>query len=185
MEDYDSLSKAQKDRINAKGFWFNGSTHKLDDIDNIKKNIIAFPFYAYIMHKPDSDDDSMHIHFLLCIRGTLKVRKIAESLYCSYGDVQKTSNANIYARYMLHIGFDDKDDKYDVKDVITNDFDRFTYLLGGLKPQVNDIYADFCSLKSGRISRVDFIDKYKGELSCMNFYQKIRTFGEIERIAKY
>lgn len=184
MEDYESLSKKQKDRINQKGFWFNGSTHKLDDIENIKKNIVGYPFYAYVMHKPDDDDDSLHIHFLLCIRGTLKVRQIAEGLLCSYGDVQKCRNSSVYARYMLHIGFD-KADKYQIQDVFTNNLDRFEYLLNEMKAQVSDIYDDYCSLRDGRLSRFEFITKYKGELSNMNFYQKIRVFGEIDRVAKY
>lgn len=183
--EYEKLSKAQKDRLKQRGFYFNGSTHKLEDIDNIKFFIKEFPFYAFIMHKPDDDSDKLHIHFLLNLRGTDTIKNIAEKLHCDYGDVQKCKNHNIYARYMLHLGFDDKQDKYTLKDVVTNDPDRFESFISDIRFPVSTIYSDFCSLRNGSITRSDFIEKYKGELSNLNFYQKIRVFKDIDSVSKY
>ena len=185
MEDYESLSHAQKQRLNQKGYYFNGSTHNLNDIDNIKHFITEFPFYSYIIHSPDVDSDSIHIHFLLNVRGTRKIKDVAEILHCSYGDVQKCRSQNNYARYMLHLDRDDKKDHYSVSDVITNDIDRFESFLSSIRPSVNNLYSDFCSLRSGKISRQDFVDKYKGDISSLNFYQKVRVFKDIDSVAKF
>ena len=184
MKDYESLSHAQKQRLNEKGYYFNGATHNLNDIDSIKQYIIEFPFYAYILHKPDNDSDAIHIHFLLNVRGTRKVKDVAEILHCDYGDVQKCRSQNNYARYMLHLDREDKTDHYTIKDVVSSDIDRFESFLSSLRPSVNNLYEDFCSLRNGRISRVDFVNKYKGEISSLNFYQKVRVFKDIDSVAK-
>ena len=173
--EYENLSHDQKLRVNQRGYYFNGSTHKLVDIDNIKKFISEFPFYSYILHRPDSECDRTHIHFLLNVRGTRKVKDVAEILHCDYGDVQKCRSQNNYARYMLHLGRDDKEDHYSIEEIVTNNLDRFEGFLAEFTPSVNNIYADFCSLRSGKISRQDFVDKYKGEISRLNFYQTSRS----------
>lgn len=183
---YDKCSKKQKDRINKRSSYFNGSTHLLSDIDNIKKYIIEFPFYAYIMHKPDNECDKPHIHVLIYSRGgNTRVKDVCEKLHCDYGDIQSTRNQNYYARYMLHLGFSDKPDKYDISEVVTNDVERFRSFLSDIVPSVDSIFEDFCNLRSGRISRKDFVVKYSSEIYSMSFYQKIRTFSEIDRVAKY
>lgn len=185
MESIEDLSPAQLKRIKQKGFYFNGATHKVEDMDHIKFFIKEFPFYAYIIHKPDSENDSLHLHFLLNIRGTNTIKNIAEILHCDYGDVQICKSHNSYARYMLHLGFDDKTDKYSLSDVVTNDIDRFSSFISEVHYPISTIYADFCNLRSGRITRVDFIEKYKGELSQLNFYQKVRVFKDIDSVSKY
>lgn len=184
MTSYDDLSPKAKERTKQKGFYFNGATKNLEDIENIKLYISDFPFYAYIFHRPDSDDDRPHIHFLLCIRGTNTIKNIAEMLHCDYGDVQVCKNQMSYARYMLHLGFDDKQDKYDISDVVSSDIDRFNSFIAFKHFPISTIYSDFCSLRDGRLSRAEFIERYKGEFSNLNFYQKIRIFKDIDSVAK-
>lgn len=183
--DYEQLSNAQKQRINKKGFYFNGATKKIEDIENIKTFIKEFPFYSYIIHMPDDDDDKLHLHFLLNIRGTNTIKNIAEILHCDYGVVQICKSHNSYAKYMLHLGFEDKQDKYSLKDIVTNDIDRFSSFISEVHFPVSTIYSDFCSLKNGRISRAEFVEKYKGEFSQLNFYQKIRVFKDIDSVSKF
>ena len=185
MENYENLSPQAKKRLNQKGFYFNGATSKIEDMDNIKFFITGMPFYAYIIHTPDNDNSNNHIHFLLNIRGTNTIKNIAESLHCDYGDVQVCRNHAVYARYMLHLGFDDKSDKYSISDVVSNDIDRFSSFISDIHYPISTIYSDFQYLRSGRISRADFIEKYKGEFSTLNFYQKIRIFKDIDSVAKF
>lgn len=178
----DNITTKQGNRIKQKGIWFNGATHNLENIDNIKKYIIEFPFYAYIMHSPDPEHDKPHIHFLINTRGRVSIKHIAEKLGCDYGVVQLTDREKSYSRYMLHLNNDDKE-KYPISDIVSNDIDRFTSFLKDVVPSCPDLFSDFNALKNGRISRLEFVEKYKGELSHLNFYQKIRVFAEIDRIA--
>lgn len=182
--DDSNISTKQGNRIKRKSCWFNGTSAKLEDIENVKKYIIEYPFWAYIMHTPDDECSNLHIHFLIYSRGQVCIKSVAETLHCDYGDVQDTRENKTYARYMLHLGWPDKK-QYNIREVCTSDSDRFSSFLSDISYSSHDLYSDFCSLRSGRISRSDFVDKYKGELSNMNFYQKIRIFSEIERIAKY
>ena len=179
-KEYQALSQKALKRLSERGFYFNGSTHKLEDIDNIKFFLSDFPFWNWIIHKPEPDDDHLHIHFLCCVRGTDIVKNVAERLHCDYGVVQKCRNQNTYARYMLHLGFDDKLDKYDLKDVHSSDIDRFSSFCTDIHFPISTIYKDFCALRSGSITQSDFVEKYKGEFSQLNFYQKIRVFKDID-----
>lgn len=178
------ISTKQGNRIKQKSCWFNGTTKLVEDIEKIKSNIVQFPFYAYIMHKPDKDDDNLHIHFLIYSRSSLRIKDVAETLDVDYGEVQKTKVYKVYAKYMLHKGWDDKE-QYSLSDIVTNDSDRFSYFISENFTSSGNLFNDFCDLKSGRISRIDFVDKYKGELSQLNFYQKLRVFSEIDHIAKF
>lgn len=178
------ISTKQGNRIKQKSCWFNGTTKLVEDIEKIKTNIVQFPFYAYIMHKPDKDDDNLHIHFLIYSRSSLRIKDVAETLEVDYGEVQKTKVYRVYANYMLHKGWEEKE-QYKISDVVTNDVDRFTYFVTSVVPSATSLFDDFNSLRSGRLSRADFVDKYKGEMANLNFYQKMRVFSDIERIAKY
>ena len=140
---FEDLSPIAKKRCKQKGFYFCGSTHKFEDIENIKTYISDFPFYAFIFHNPDDELDKPHIHFLLCIRGTNTIKNIAEMLHCDYGDVQVCKNHMNYARYMLHQGFDDKPDKYNISDVISSDIDRFTSFVSVSHFPISTIDSDF------------------------------------------
>lgn len=178
------ISNKQGNRIKTKSSWFNGTTSLPSDIENIKRFIIEFPFWAYIMHTPDDECDKLHIHFLIYTKGQVTIKSVADTLCCDYGDVQDTRHDRTYARYMIHQGWSDKK-QYQLSDVVSCDIDRFSSYLSDCSFTAQNIYSDFCDLRSGRISRSDFIDKYKGEFSNMNFYQKIRVFSEIDRISKY
>lgn len=182
--DDSSITKKQGNRIKKTSCWFNGTSAKVEDIENIKKFIIEFPFWAYVMHTPDDECEKLHIHFLIFSRGQVSIKSVAETLHCDYGDVQDTRENKTYARYMLHQGWAEKK-QYKISDVSSSDLDRFSSFLSDISVSASDLYSDFCSLRLGRLSRADFVDKYKGEISGMNFYQKIRTFGEIDRAAKY
>ena len=184
MNDDITISSKQGNRIKQKGIWFNGATKSLENIDNIKKYIIEFPFYAYILHIPDDECNSCHIHFLVNTRGRVSIKHIAEKLGCDYGVVQLTDREKSYSRYMLHLNNPEKK-LYKITDIVSNDIDRFSSFLSDTVPSCPDLFSDFTALKSGRISRLDFVEKYKGELSHLNFYQKIRVFAEIDRTARF
>lgn len=178
-----TISKKQGNRIKQKGIWFNGATHSLNDIENIQNFIGEFPFYAFIHHDKDDDNTNLHLHFLLNTRGRVSIKNVAEKLGCDYGVVQITDRPRSYARYMLHLGTDKK--QYSVTDVNSNDLDRFKSFITDVTISTSQLFDDFYSLKAGRISREEFVIKYNGELSRLNFYQKIRVFSELDKITKF
>lgn len=181
MEQDNSISQKQLNRIKQTSMWFNGTTKLVEQMDNIKKFCIEFPYYAYIIHQPDSDDDRLHIHFLVCNNGKCAIKSVAERLSVDYGVVQATRTPRTYSRYMLHKGFD-KSDKYTIDDVVTNNKDRFAYFIDDSCVNSRALYADFKELASGRILPDDFIEKYQGEMEKLNFYQKMRLYREIYNI---
>lgn len=176
-----NISTKQGNRIKQKASWFCGTTKKLSDIENITKHISEFNYYAYIFHDSDEELAERHIHFIINIVGSRSIKSIAETLGCDYGDVEKLVHVKSYHRYLLHLDSEDKV-KYKESDVITNMPDRFSYNLSDRPAQCQNLWADYRKLKSGRISVDEFLDTYKGELSQLNFYQKIRLFGELTRI---
>lgn len=179
-----NISTKQGNRIKTKACWFNGTTLDLGQIDNIKRFCIEFPFWAYIMHTPDDECSGLHIHFLVFSRGQISIKNVAEKLSCDFGVVQDTKQPKNYARYMIHLGWSEKK-QYQLSDVVSSDIDRFSTYISDMRINAQDLYSDYLNLRSGRISRSDFVEKYKGEFNNMNFYQKIRVFSEIERVAKY
>lgn len=184
MKDDSNISTKQGNRIKTKSCWFNGTTFAPLQIENIKKYLIEYPFWAYILHDPDKECDHLHIHFLVCSRGQVSIKSVAETLNCDYGVVQDTRQEKTYARYMLHIGWDEKR-QYQISDVVSSDIDRFSSFMTDISPSSINLFSDFADLRSGRVSREQFIQKYKGEISHLNFYQKIKVFSEIERIARF
>lgn len=178
MED---ISVSQKNRIRQKGSWFCGTTHKLQDIENIKLNIKEFSFYAYIIH--DSDiGKGLHIHFVGQVNGSRSIKSIAEMLAIDYQDVDIAKRPRGAIRYLIHI--DDKDKyQYKFSDVITNNKDRLEYYFINISNSINDIYFDFKALKVGSLSVDDFVRKYSSEFSALPFYQKIKTLEVIDKIS--
>lgn len=178
-----SISTKQGNRIKQKASWFCGATKKQDDIDNIVKNIVEFPFYAYIFHDSDDECADKHIHFLINIRGSRSIKSIAESLNCDYGVVQKCQLPRSYARYLIHL--DDKlKVQYNKDCVITNNLDRYCYFLTDNVVDSSNLYYDYCLLREGRISASEFIENYRSEFANLNFYQKIRIFSELDSVSK-
>lgn len=177
----EDISSSQANRIRQKSSWFCGATHSPTDIENIKKNIGEFSFYAYIMHDKD-EGKGLHIHFVGQVNGSRSIKSICEMLECDYQDVQIAKRPRGAIRYLLHE--DDKDKyHYELSDIKTNNKDRIKYYFCDLDVSINDIYADFKNLKCGYISAQDFVDKYCSEFSSLPFYQKIKTLEVIDKIS--
>ena len=174
----DEISTSQANRIRQKGSWFCGTTHSPTDIENIKKNIEEFSFYAYIMHDKD-EGKGLHIHFVGQVNGSRSIKSVCEMLECDYQDVQIAKRSRGAIRYLIHA--DDKDKyQYDLCDIKTNNKDRLEYYFSSISSSINDIYADFRRLKQGSMSSEDFVQKYSSEFASLPFYQKIKTLEVIE-----
>ena len=108
MRNEKDISTKQGNRIKRTSCWFNGTTFAPEQIETIKKYLIEYPFWNYIMHDPDPECDHLHIHFLLNTRGQVSIKSVADTRLCDYGVVQDTRTEKTYARYMLHSGWEEK-----------------------------------------------------------------------------
>lgn len=177
----ENISTSQLNRIKQKGSWFCGTTHSASDIENIKKNIGEFAFYAYIMHDKD-EGKGLHIHFVGQVNGSRSIKSICEMLECDYQDVQVAKRSRGSIRYLIHADNKDKF-QYSFDDVNTNNVDRLKFYFTSLNVSITDIYADFKKLKNGYISSDEFVDKYSQEFSSLPFYQKIKTLEVIDKMS--
>ena len=177
----ENISTSQANRIRQKSSWFCGTTHSPQDIENIKKNISEFSFYAYIMHDKDAGK-GLHIHFVGQVNGSRSIKSICEMLDCDYQDVQVAKRSRGSIRYLIHA--DDKDKfQYDLCDVKTNNKDRLKFYFSSFDVSITDIHADFKRLRQGSISADDFVDKYSQEFASLPFYQKIKTLEVIDKMS--
>lgn len=180
MTDLNDLSEKQLKRIQEKSSWFIGSTHSLVDIENIKKNLIEFPFWAYIIHDKD-EGKTLHIHFIFNIFGSRTIKSVCETLNCDYQDVQKCRNPVGSMRYLIHL--DDKDKaQYDINDIYTNDKDRVDWTIKSIHSPITTLFDDYRAVKVRQISVKDFLEKYKGEFSRLGFYQKIKILEVLDKL---
>lgn len=177
----ENISTSQANRIKRKSTWFRGTTHSPKDIENIKKNIKEFAFFAYIMHDMDKDS-SLHIHFVGQVAGSRTIKSICEMLECDYQDVQDTKTPKHDIRYLIHA--DDKNKyQYDFHDIKTSNPDRLQYFFQSFTYSINDLYEDFYSVKTGSITRKAFLEKYASEFSNLPFYQKIKTLEVLDKMS--
>jgi len=169
--------KTLDDHLNEKGSWFVGVTHDLSLAENIKTSILDFPDWAWILHQPDSDDGTEHIHFMVRANGTRSIKNIADKIELPGNYIQIVKNLVGMRRYFMHLDEPDKH-QYDVYDVHTNNHGLFRQAKDGNKgsSDIFKLYSDYCRLTIGSISPKQFIDEHCDEMERMPFSQKIKTF---------
>lgn len=166
-----------------KGTYFVSVTHKLDLADEMIKVLPDFTYWAYIRHEPDNEDGTPHVHFLVRNNGTRTIKQIADKLGIESNYVQVCRKVYAFRRYMLHLDSDEKI-KYTIDDIHTNNLASFREAIeGNINRDVVELYRDYNSLSIGKITSEDFIEKWYVELSKMPFYQKIKTFEAINKVA--
>lgn len=179
--DSTEISIKQANRIRQKGSWFCGTTHRPIDIQRIEENIKEFPFYCYIKHDKD-EGKGLHIHFVLNCVGSRSIKSIGDVLECEYQDIQIARRPRSCIRYLVHI---DDPEKYQYRreQITSNNIDRLNYYFDGLSHGISDVYNDMKKLKTGELSPVDFVEKYRSEFANLPFYQKIKTLEVIDKMS--
>lgn len=180
MQDIENISIKQGNRIKQKGSWFVGATHSPSDISNIKRYIVEFPFYAYIMHDKD-DGKGLHIHFVFSVSGSRSIKSVCDTLQVSYQDVQICRTPRGSIRYLIHAD-DTEKFQYNRDSIVSNNSDRVEYYFNSINSSILSIYSDYSAVKCGKISSVEFFEKYQHEFATMPFYQKIKTMEAIDKM---
>ena len=173
------LSEKASKRLNERGVWFRGTTKCPADIDNIKLNISEFHYYAFIFHKPDDDDDRLHIHYVLQCNGTRSLKSVADTLGVDGQYLQKSTRPRGAIRYLIHLDNPEKE-QYKFDDIFTNDKD-FTrsFMTDNNQCSSSDLFEDLVLVRNHRMSCSDFISKYQWHLDRLPLYQRIKTLEVI------
>lgn len=178
-EDY---SIKQKKRVEDEtSSWFVGSTHSLEDLENIKKNISEFPYYWYILHDHD-EGSTLHIHFVFNLYGSRTIKSVCKTLDCDVQNVQICSTPRGSIRYLVHLDDPDKF-QYSISDIVTNDPDRLDLYFKSFNFSSRDLFGDVRYVRAGKMSCFDFLEKYKGELSKLNFYQRFKIMEYLDKMS--
>lgn len=137
-----------------------------------------YDFYAYIYH--DRDETEKHIHLLCITRGgtTLKNHIERFSSVVPANFVCKVKNPRAMAKYLIHRGYPTKF-QYDVKDVITNSYEKYSSMIADGYTDSKEIWRAFCDMKQGRITAEEFIDMFPSDFASMPFYQKCSLYNKI------
>lgn len=177
------MPRKMDDHLKEKGTYFISVTHDLDLAQEIIKVLPDFTYWAYIYHEPDQDNSTPHYHFMVRNNGTRSVWQIADKLGISGQYVQVCRHVVAQRRYFLHLDDDDKK-KYSLEDIHTNRLASFKEaMIGNNERDVHDFYRDWRNLCIGNISVSEFIQLNYIALNKLNFYQKIKTFEAIDKVA--
>lgn len=104
----------------------------------------SFKNYAYIEHKPETNEKKEHIHFILSLDNTRTIESLSNRLGIPFNHIQSIKSLRASCRYLIHIDNDDKI-KYELSDVIVSQsFSRKFYgAFDDLKTEedmIDDIY---------------------------------------------
>lgn len=146
------------------------------DIIQIGKS--CYTWYAYIYH--DADNTDKHLHILLYDEGGTSLAAHANRFQSVIPSnfIEKVWSPRAMARYLIH-----KDDpekhQYNVEDIETNSKDKLLSFFRENNSDCISEYQDFKKVLSHQMSIEDFLDKYRGELSSMPFYQKVSLYAKL------
>ena len=179
----DNWGMSNLDRTKQRGVWFVGTTKCPADIENIKRNIKEFFFYAYIFHKPDEDDERLHIHYVVQCNGSRSLQNVADTLDVSSQYMQICKQPRGANRYLIHLDNPEKE-QYKETDVFTNNRDFYhSFLTDNHNIDCTALFDDLVNLRSGRIGCREFVQKYEYTLNKLPFYQRIKTMEVILKMS--
>lgn len=127
----------------------------------------SFKNYAYIEHKPETDEKKDHIHFILSLDNTRTIESLSNRLGIPFNHIQSIKSLRASCRYLIHIDSENKI-KYELSDVIVSQaFSRKFYgAFDDLKTEedmIDDIY-----LFIDNLSDVEYKEAIKSLIKFVN-----------------
>lgn len=166
-------------RGNTRSVWFVGTTKSPADIDNIKVNIKEFHYWAYMFHKPDDDDERLHIHYVVQCNGTRSLKNVADTLGVDMQYMQACKRPRGAIRYLIHLDNPEKE-QYNPNEIMTNDKDfTLSFLTDNNQFDCSALFDDLILVKTGRLSPRMLVEKYQYAINKLPFYQRIKTLEVI------
>lgn len=150
-----------------------------DDIIRVARE--NYHWFAYIFH--DRDNTEKHLHILCYDKGgtSLKAHCDRFSSVIPSHMVCKVWNPRAMARYLIHKDNPDKA-QYSVENVFTNNLDKFMGFLDDDTRDVLQEFKDFQAVRRGKMTTVEFLEKYRGQMAGLPFQSKISVYHKIDTI---
>lgn len=155
-----------------------------DKIIKVAKS--SYKWYWYIFHDRDLDENGTikkkHLHLVCFDSSPATISKAVKNFEgCTLPNcVEACKSGRAMLRYLIHKDDPDKF-QYESKDVQTNNIGQFLEAIGDFD-NVSRIWQDYELVRTAKISVGEFIEKYKQNLSGMNFYQQLQTFKLLSTI---
>ena len=164
-----------------------GAVNDETQMDNIISVIEDFPVYFYILHDKDKDASGNyikpHLHFV--IKGRHNLRVWADILQVPEHMIEITRSVSGSVRYLVHKDNPEKY-QYSADDVFTNNSSCLHKFLADQNSySFKEFSIDIRRLKTGRITRVEFEEKYNNDLSRMGKYSQWRIINDLDRIEEF
>nr|CRY95298.1 hypothetical protein [uncultured prokaryote] len=164
-----------------------GAVNDETQMENIISVIEDFPVYFYILHDKDKDASGNyikpHLHFVIKGRHNLKVW--ADILQIPEHMIEITRSVSGSVRYLIHKDNPEKY-QYSADDVFTNNSSVLHKFLADQNSySFKEFSIDIRRLKYGRMSRVEFEEKYNNDLSRMGKYSQWRIINDLDRIEEF
>lgn len=150
-----------------------------DDIIRVARE--NYHWFAYIFH--DRDNTEKHLHILCYDKGgtSLKAHCDRFSSVIPSHMVCKVWNPRAMARYLIHKDNPEKA-QYSVENVSTNNLDKFMGFLDDDTRDVLQEFKDFQAVRRGKMTTVEFLEKYRGQMAGLPFQSKISVYHKIDTI---
>lgn len=146
--------------------------------ERLTEEVKEFPFWAYIKHIPDDDDNRIHYHFIIrCSPMTLE--SISRKLDLPSNFIRWVRVKRSFIRYLVHYDNPEKE-QYKREEIITNNpqyidacFDEF----GNCSPL--DEYNSFCDVLNGKISPEDYLTSNSTLVSSLSFSSRLHVYSSL------
>lgn len=181
------MPRKQSDHEKTKGVWFTAVSHDEECRTSLKQHCKEFPFWGYIDHVPDKeteeDDKHFHTHLIIRTTGSRSIKQVCDILNIPSNYCQVVHQKRNLMRYFIHLDNPEKV-QYKESDIHTNKIANFKLAFeDNSDDDVRRTFYDMNRLRSGEITINQFVDLHYMELQKMPFYQKIKTYELINKLA--
>ena len=159
------------------------SVNKEEQFDSIIETLADFQdppkFYAFIFHDKDKDENGelkkRHLHVFVK-SAPLRLSAYSDKFGIPENMLEIPRSVYKCARYLIHADQPEKY-QYSIDDVVSSNIDYYKQRwFTDKKFTTTEKFNDFMALRSGRISPLEFIEKYDYELSTMRMPDLIKLF---------
>lgn len=143
-------------------------------ITSLIEKVKEMPKWAYIKHDQDITEDGIHYHFYIEFPNPRSFVAVANDLEIPVTSLQKVLNKRGILEYLTHEN-QPKKHHYNRDEIVTN-MDLETEVL----PQEIDVmqeFLDYKAVREGRMTSVQFIEKYNVYFKTQNFTNRMRGYN--------
>lgn len=151
-------------------------TFALSDIEQSLRIISELPDFdtwAYIKHKPDSDNGSDHYHFYLHLKQPISVKNLSLKLDLPVNMIEWVRNKTGIIQYLIHKNQSDKI-QYLETEIETNNREFINKFLNPQNFTVNitNEFSDLRDVAAGKMTVYAYLDLHSDSIVNLPFYSR-------------